>query len=71
MSDEKPKTRKPGGYARVEFIKNIDEIAKLLSEGHTISSAYRILSESGKITMTLRHFHNLCNPKESSKKDNK
>ncbi|WP_409070298.1 TraK family protein [Desulfobulbus sp.] len=55
-------TQKPRGYARVEFIKNIEEIKKMLIDGHSISSVYHSLFDAGKITMPYRTFYSIVRP---------
>ena len=61
LMDDK-ESRKLRGYARVEFIKNIEEIKKLLADGHTMTTVHKILFEAGKITMPQRTLSGLINP---------
>ena len=50
------------GCARVEFIKNIDEIKKLIEDGHSFRNIHRILTERGKITMSYSALYKYINP---------
>ena len=59
---EKNPKRLPPGEARVQFIANIDEINRMISEGYPMMHVYRHLIEDGKITMSAASFKNLCRP---------
>ena len=54
--------RLPSGHAKVEFIRNRDEICSLLAAGHSMLEVHRRLTEKGRITMSPSSFKNLCRP---------
>ena len=59
---EKNPVRLPHGEARVQFIANLEEIEKLLSEGYGLAHIHRTLLETRKISMSKTAFQNLCRP---------
>ena len=58
------KKRIEHGQARVEFIRNLDEIRKMLGEGYTIRAIHRKLIEDGKITMSYTSLHQFVHPRK-------
>lgn len=60
---EKNPQRLAHGEARVEFISNLEEIKKMLSEGYSMRHTYFTLFNAGKITMSVRTFIALCRQK--------
>jgi hypothetical protein len=52
----------PRGVARVQFIANLDEIKRMVSEGFSFQHIHKTLVEAGKILMPLRTFTGLARP---------
>ena len=59
---EKNPVRLRHGEARVQFIANLEEIEKLLSEGYGLAHIHKTLLEAGKTSMSKTAFQNLCRP---------
>lgn len=49
------------GCARVEFIKNIEEIKQMIIAGYSLRSIHRKLLEEEKITMSYSSFYKIVN----------
>jgi hypothetical protein len=65
---EKNSMRLPRGIARVQFIANLEEIKRMLAEGHTLKNVYDTLCNSGKISMKYRSFYGLARPDKENRK---
>jgi hypothetical protein len=63
LASNKREKLKPG-EARVEFIKNIDDIKEMLLAGHSIMGIHRILTEQNKITMSYQALYRFIHPKK-------
>ena len=67
LTKENRNKLKPG-EARVEFIKNIDEIKEMLLAGHSIMGIHRMLTEKNKITMSYQALYRFIHPQPKDMK---
>jgi hypothetical protein len=67
QNKKQQKQRLRRGEARVEYLACVDNVRKLLADGHNLSSIHRTLLESGEITMGYKTFYDLVHPRTRNK----
>lgn len=61
---EEEKKRIERGLGRVEFIKHIREIRRMLINGYSYTEIHKTLKEQGKFTMSYKTFYQILKPRK-------